>query len=176
MKTFKFLPMVALFGCYVFSSNGVAQSNLAGLPASSYSTARAVNVMPKVECLPGQTMRTTSRAQPVTVQPGVAKFDPARPASSLSDARSVDVTPLVVCLDPVVSMATLTPASIPVGTVTAANLHAVQYSRRGETHYYFNCVFGQASNMPFNPSVWCSAGSGAVLTSTVFLPGSLGGS
>ena len=53
MKSFKFLPVAALFGCYVFGSVSMAQQVCpAGggacvtrpIPASSYSSARAVDM------------------------------------------------------------------------------------------------------------------------------------
>jgi hypothetical protein len=63
MKSFKFLPIAAIFGCYVFSSVAIAQQvcpvgggacTARTLPASSYSNARAVDVMirPPVPVLP----------------------------------------------------------------------------------------------------------------------------
>ena len=52
MKSFKFLPVAALFGCYVFGSASMAQQvcPIGGacvtrpIPASSYSSARAVDM------------------------------------------------------------------------------------------------------------------------------------
>ena len=63
MESFKFLPVAAMFGCYVFSSAAMAQQVCpAGggacvtrpIPASSYSNARATDIMvrPPVPVLP----------------------------------------------------------------------------------------------------------------------------
>lgn len=143
MKASKFLPIAAIFGCYVFGSAAIAQqvcpvgggacmARPGPAPASSYSNARAVDIMIR---------------QPTPVIPTAQSLLP-------------EILPLLPTAGGALTTGVL------IGTLFDHPLH------NGYRVGYF-CVAGQGVDLgkvvtggfPFNLQSACPTGSGAILLS-----------